>query len=173
MRLLDWTQGDFMPTYPTSGYMCAELCLDGHVITGDTENEPEKTSKFCGECGAETIRACPKCGAPLRGDHVYMGTITWMAPSNYCYGCGAAFPWTIAKIAAAKEHAAEIEDLDETERRQLQETIDDLAAGGARTELAASRFKRLMKKAGVAAGRGFYQVVVDVASDAAKKALMG
>ena len=39
-----------MPAYPTSGYMTAELRLNGHVITGDTENEPQKTSKFCGEC---------------------------------------------------------------------------------------------------------------------------
>ena len=127
-----------MPAYPTSGYMTAELCLNGHVITGDTENEPEKTSKFCGECGAETIRSCPKCGASLRGDHVYMGHITWMTPPQYCYSCGAGFPWTVAKIAAAKEHAGEIEGLDEAERKQLQEVIDDLAAGGARTDLAAS-----------------------------------
>jgi hypothetical protein len=162
-----------MPTYPTSGYMTAELCLNGHVITGDTDNEPEKTSKFCRECGAETIRSCPKCGASLRGDHVYMGAITWMTPSNYCYSCGTAFPWTTAKIAAAKEHAAEIEGLDEAEREQLREAIDDLAAGGARTDLAASRFKRLMKKAGEAVGSGLYKVVVDVASDAAKKLITG
>jgi hypothetical protein len=31
-----------MPAYPTTGYMNAELCLNGHVITGDMENEPEK-----------------------------------------------------------------------------------------------------------------------------------
>lgn len=162
-----------MPAYPTSGYMTAELCLNGHVITGDTANEPEKMSKFCGECGAETIRSCPKCGASLRGDHVYMGQITWMTPPAYCYSCGAGFPWTVAKITAAKEHAGEIEELDEAEREQLQEVIDDLAAGGARTDLAASRFKRLMRKAGVAVGSGLYKVVVDVASDAAKKVLMG
>jgi len=102
-----------------------------------------------------------------------MGTITWMTLSNYCYSCGTAFPWTIAKIAAAKEHAAEIEGLDEAEREQLREAIDDLAAGGARTDLAASRFKRLMKKAGVEFGSGLYKVVVDVASDTAKKLMIG
>jgi hypothetical protein len=65
-----------------------------------------------------------------------MGNITWMTPPAYCDSCATAFPWTIAKIAAAKEHAAEIEGLSETERKQLQEAIDDLAAGGARTDLA-------------------------------------
>ena len=139
-----------MPVYPTTGYMNAELCLNGHVITGDIENEPEKTSKFCGDCGGETLRACPKCSALLRGDHVYLGTITWMTVPSYCYSCGTAFPWTVAKIAAAKEHSAEIEGLDEAKRKELQEAIGDLAAGGARIDLAASRVKRLMKKAGVA-----------------------
>ena len=37
--------------------MTAELWLNGHVITGDTANEPKKLSKFCGECGAKTIRS--------------------------------------------------------------------------------------------------------------------
>ena len=112
---------DFMPAYPTTGYMNAELCLNGHLITGDIENEPEKTSKFCRECGAATVRACPECGASIRGDHIYEGTIAWMTVPSYCHSCGAAYPWTIAKIAAAKEHAAEIEGLDEAERKQLQE----------------------------------------------------
>jgi hypothetical protein len=51
------------------------------------------------------------------------------------------------KGAAAKEQAAEIEGLDEAERELLLEAIDDLATGGARTDLAASRFKCLMKRA--------------------------
>jgi hypothetical protein len=96
-----------------------------------------------------------------------------MTPSSYCYSCGTAFPWTTVKIAAAKEHAAEIEGLDDAERKQLQDAIEDLAASGPRTDLAASRFKRFMKKAGVAVGNGLYKVVLEVASDAAKKALMG
>lgn len=96
-----------------------------------------------------------------------------MTVPSYCHSCGAAYPWTIAKIAAAKEHAAEIEGLDEAERKQLQEDIGELVAGGPRTDLAASRFKRLMKKAGEVAGSGLYKVVVDVASETAKKLFTG
>ena len=159
-----------MPTYPTVGYMTAELCLNGHVISGDVENEPEKTSKFCSQCGAETVHACPNCTVPLRGDHIYHDTITWMIDTpKYCYSCGTAFPWTSAKIAAAKEHAGEIEGLDEADRKQLQEVIDDVAADGPRTNLAVSRFKRFLTKAGPAVGNVAYKIVVDVASDAAKK----
>jgi len=48
-----------------------------------------------------------------------------------------------------------------------------LAAGGARTDLAAGRFRDLMRNAGVAVSSGLDKLVVDVASDAAKKVLMG
>jgi hypothetical protein len=153
--------------------MKAELCLNGHVITGDIENEPEKTSEFCKECGAKTIRNCPKCGTPFRGDHVYHGQVTWMTTPNYCYGCGAAFPWMVTKIAAAKEHAAEIEGLDEHERQQLPGIIDDLASGGPRTELAVGHFNRIMKKVAPTVGSVLQRVVVDVASETAKKWLGG
>src|SRR5437868_13754005 len=104
-------------------------------------------ARFCPECGAETIRACPKCNAALRGDHIIAGMLSPITvPANHCHGCGTAFPWTTAKIEAAKEHAAEIEGLDGVEKVQLQGAIADLAAGGARTEIAASRFNRVMKK---------------------------
>jgi hypothetical protein len=157
-------------------HLTAEVCLSGHTTTSGVERLPELTAKFCRHCGAETIQACPNCNSPIRGDYEVPGVVAIgfrYAPPNHCYNCGAAFPWKTAKLAAAKEHAAEIEGLDAAERTQLQSAIDDLAAGGARTDLAASRFKRLMKKAGETVGGGLYKIVVDVASEAAKKALMG
>jgi hypothetical protein len=153
--------------------MIAELCRNGHIITGDIQNEPEKTSKFCSLCGAETIRACSNCAEPLRGDHIYQGTITWMTEPRYCHRCGAAFPWTIAKIVAAKEHAAEIEGLDDADRKQLQEVIDDVTVSGPRTDLGVSRLKRLVTKVGPAVGNVVVKIVVDVATDAAKKLIGG
>ena len=99
--------------------MTAELWLNGHVITGDTANEPKN-------CRSSVENAEQRPFA-----------------------------------------------LDEAERKLLQEVIDDLAAGGGRTDLAASRFKHLMRNAGVAVGSGLYKPVVEVASDAAKKVLMG
>jgi hypothetical protein len=163
------------PPKAESGYRTAQVCLSGHVITGAVEDEWEATANFCPQCGAETICACPKCNVPLRGDHVIEGMISHIAesPPNHCHNCGATFPWKTAKLEAAKEHAAEIEELDESEKAQLQGAIDDLAAGGARTDLAASRLKRLMKKVGPKVGSGLYKIVLDVATEATKKAIIG
>jgi hypothetical protein len=41
------------------------------------------------------------------------------------------------------------------------------------THVAASRFKRLVKKAGVGAAEGFRNILIDVMSEATKKAIWG
>jgi hypothetical protein len=162
------------PPDPTH-YLTAEVCVHGHPTTQMLEHETELAAKFCPQCGAETIRECPNCQAPIRGYRVVDGGIRVHrdGPPNHCHDCGGAFPWMAEKLAAAKEHAAELDGLDEAEKTRLQVAIDDLAAGGPRTELAASRFKSLMTKAGQAAGSGFYKIVLDVATEAAKKAITG
>jgi hypothetical protein len=154
-----------------SHYQTAEVCVNGHATTSAIERSPELTAKFCPSCGAETIRKCPSCSAPIRGYYDIPGIFD--LAEYHCYNCGTAFPWTQAKLEAAKEHAADLEGLDEREKAQLQAAIDDLAARGARTEIAASRFKQLMKKAGQTVGGGLYKVVLDVASEAAKKLIVG
>jgi hypothetical protein len=155
------------------GYLTAQVCLNGHSVNSGVECSPEFSAKFCAICGAATICTCPGCDVAIRG--AFFGSLTTREyePPNHCHNCGEAFPWTKAKLAAAKEHALEIEGLEQSERVQLQNTFDDLAAGGPRTELAASRFKRLMKKGGQGVGSGLYKVAIDLASEATKKALLG
>jgi hypothetical protein len=158
----------------------AEVCGNGHATTSAVESSPELTAKFCSICGSATIRACPECNAPIQGQNGrYWEDLPSRyvpdeySPPNHCDNCGAPFPWTRARLQAAKEHAAEIEGLDEHERQQLPGIIDDLASGGPRTELAAGSFKRIIKKVGPTVGSVFQRVVVDVASETAKKLLGG
>lgn len=173
----DWLTGrsGYGQMEEPSRYMTAEVCLNGHSTTDDVESCPELTSPFCPTCGSKTIRACANCNTPIRGRYHVPGVVGVFGytPPNFCHRCGRPFPWTQAKLEAAKEHAAELDGLDETEKSQLQGAIEDLATGGARTELAASRFKRLMRKAGQQAGSGLYKFVIDVVSETAKKALTG
>jgi hypothetical protein len=159
-----------------SRYLTAQICLNGHPITSAMEDAPELAAKFCTVCGAATISACLDCNASIRGYYHVPGVISLSdnyAPPNHCHNCGKAFPWTKAKLEAAKEHALEIDGLNDNEKAQLQGAIEDLAAGGARTELGVTRFKKLMKKAGQTVGSGLYKVAIDVASEAAKKLLTG
>jgi len=145
------------------------------LTTSRLEYEPERAARFCQQCGAETSRTCPQCSVPIRGDYESVRSVTHnlRIPPKHCHNCGKAFPWTAAKLAAAKEYAAEVDGLDESEKAWLQSAIEDLATDGPRTELAAGRFKRLMGKAGEAVGSGLYKIALDIATDAAKKMIIG
>jgi hypothetical protein len=49
------------------------------------------------------------------------------APS-YCWKCGKPYPWTERRLQAAKQLVDEFDDeLDESDRAKLKESIDDLA----------------------------------------------
>lgn len=90
----------------------------------------------------------------------------------YCQHCGKSFPWTDAALNAAKEYADEL-DLNGDEKEKLKSSIDDLTSDTARTPLAASRFKKLMSKITPEAGKALLQIVVSVATEEAKKKLLG
>jgi hypothetical protein len=96
------------------GYLTVEVCLNGHLTTGRLELEPLAAARFCQQCGAETIQVCPNCGEYIRGDFERSGTGVepCRVPPKHCHNCGAAFPWAAAKLAAAKEHAGELDGLD-------------------------------------------------------------
>jgi hypothetical protein len=93
-------------------------------------------------------------------------------PPKYCGECGKPFPWTEAALSAAKEYADEL-DLNVDEKEKLKSSIDDLTSNTSRTQLAASRFKKFMTKVTPEAGKALLQIVVSVATEEAKKKLMG
>lgn len=157
----------------TKGYYTAQICLNGHMTHSSLEISPEYAEKFCSTCGARTIEACPTCSSSLRG--AARGHITSSEPPlpSYCADCGTAFPWTTAKLAAAKQLVDEFDELVDAQRDQLKAAIDTLATAGPDAELAASRFKRLTSKVGKAAGSSLQKIVTDVVSESVKKMLLG
>lgn len=173
---MDWIEARHgFATPQTARYMTAEICLNGHSTTNNVEQHPEQTAKFCQSCGKKTIRTCPECNTSIRG-YYFVPNVCYPSdyiPPNNCHNCGAAFPWTEEKIAAAKEYAAEIEELNDNEKKELQGVMDDLAKDSARTELAVTRLKRLINKAGQTIGGSLYKIAVDVATETAKKAIIG
>jgi hypothetical protein len=89
----------------------------------------------------------------------------------YCHSCGKPYPWTAARIDAAKELSDELDGLTAEEKEQLKKSIDDIVVDTPRTTVAATRFKRLASKAGKGAVDSFKSILISVLSEAAKKIL--
>lgn len=152
-------------------YDVAQICMNGHVINSTAKGYPEHNTKFCKKCGAATITNCVKCKSEILGYFHMDGVASFeefIAPS-FCHNCGQAYPWTEIKIKAAKEYAMEIENITETEKQVLTESINELIEDSPRTTLAASRFKKIMTKAGLGVGNAFRDILVDIVSETAKK----
>lgn len=146
----------------------AQICLNGHVITTAFEDFPDHRSDYCPACGEKTIHACTNCNVPIRG-HLRGAFGTGNEPVKpYCHNCGKPFPWTERALAAAKELAEE-SALSEADQQILTESIRGMTSDTANTPLAASRFKKLVAKAGPVVGEAIRKTIVDVISESAKK----
>ena len=157
------------------GYDVAQICLNGHVINKYARTMPEFNKKFCDTCGARTIIACQKCNASIQGRYdsglVIIGPSKPFPAPAFCHNCGAPYPWTESRLQAARELAQELEDLTDDERETLAENLDDIVADTPRTTLAATRWKRVLSRAGPVVADAFRQILVDVMSETAKKVL--
>jgi hypothetical protein len=65
--------------------------------------------------------------------------------------------------------AADLLSLNDEERAVLVQSLPDLISENPRTAVAATKFKRMVVKAGSEAGDLFKKILVDVASETAKK----
>jgi hypothetical protein len=158
-----------------SWYDVAEVCFNGHTSNSSTVHFSQHSKPFCDRCGAKTISACPTCSTPIRGMYHVPGVVGFSSyhPPAFCYQCGAEMPWTAASMNAARLLAEETEGLTDDERDRLAGTLDDLLHDSPMTQVAASRFKRLLSKAGHGTAESFRELLVDVVSEAAKRAIWG
>lgn len=137
------------------------------------ESSSETAERFCSKCGSPTISACSACDVKIRGHYEVPGVLSigfTYRPPNHCHNCGEPFPWTAARVAAAKEMADELEISDQ-DREVLKGAIVDLSTDNPKTELAAVRYKRIVRKGGKAAGTALKSIMVDIVTEAAKKML--
>ena len=158
-----------------SYYDVAQVCLNGHMVNDTWQSSPSFSKDFCPECGVRTIVECPSCRNRIQGFYHVPGVITTSTASvrAYCHACGRPYPWTFAKVEAAKALAAELDELNDSDRLLLQSSIDDLVADTPRTELAIVRFKKVMMKTGKQAADGLKGVLVNVVSEAVRRQLWG
>jgi hypothetical protein len=155
-------------------YMNAAVCLNGHTATESTENHPP--GKFCETCGMALITQCQKCHAFIRGYYHVDGVFDLASrytPPAFCFNCGEAFPWTAARLAAAKDLADEIDNLSDDERSKIKEALEDITGDGPRAEVGATRLKKLLGTASNAVGKALWKASVEIATEAAKKIMLG
>ena len=94
-------------------------------------------------------------------------TFNYQAPA-FCIYCGHAFPWTEARIQAAKELAQEL-TLSDEDKKVVSQAVDDLVKDTPTTIVSATKFKRLVTKAGSSALSVFRDLLVSVISETARK----
>jgi len=157
-----------MGTYDT-----AQICINGHVITEYYNEFPQFRKKYCSDCGASTITSCQNCNTPIRGGYSESFTSSQSPAPSFCHNCGKPYPWVESKLKAARELSDETENLTDDERESLKKSLDDIIRDTPQTPLATTRFKKLAAKAGKVAADGLRDILIDIASEAAKKAIWG
>jgi len=154
-----------------------QACLNGHVTWFDGAEWAQ--TLFCPDCGAETIAACPACSAPLQGSGevvihgppVITAQTVFSDPPAFCYRCGRPLPWTEAALQALADTVNEDEQLDETEKRQLNEAVRDVVADTPRTPRAAHVIQRALAKAGQVTTEVATKVLAEIAVASARHTL--
>ncbi len=172
-------------------YDTAQICTNGHVVNWMSVSKPGDNRRFCDKCGAQTITNCQYCNAMIKG---YYHTIEWtekdvikaiqeavnpppktipynlgLTLPSFCSDCGKPYPWIESKLKAAQEFTDLLDKLSPEERETLKKSLDDIIRDTPQTTVAATRFKRLVAKAGKPVADAFRDILVDVLSEAAKK----
>ena len=166
----------------SGNYDVQQVCEKGHQITGCCTIHPERHKKFCQECGAATISACPSCSEGIQGDPIEVRQ-SWTSPGrrggskmvsgrpvdvpDYCSNCGEPYPWTKNKIVIAIQMFAEFGKLDEEEKGTIEQDIKNIAKDIPQAELSAMRIKRIWENYGEIA----YKVIMEFASKTAAEVL--
>jgi len=163
---------------PTT-YDTAKICVNGHIITDSVQYDAHSQQNFCDKCGEELITNCIDCNAPIRGikripDYLAGSRpISLHEPKPFCYNCGKPYPWTITKLDTAKELAKEFEGITEDDKEILVKSLDGIIVDTPRTQLEASRYKRIISKVGTRSASILHDLIVDIVSETAKKVIWG
>jgi hypothetical protein len=160
----------------TTEYDVAQVCLNGHVVNDSYRSLPQHNRDHCPQCGKKTITECLACHANIPGRYRVRGFGGFEKMNRaeaFCHQCGAPYPWTEARLSAAREYVREIEHLSDNEKGILERSLDDLIRDTPNTQVAALRFKQYGTKAGHAAMEGLKAILIQVMAEAAKKAIFG
>ncbi|MDR7856097.1 DUF2321 domain-containing protein [Tissierella sp.] len=155
-------------------YDIALICKNGHVINDSFKEYPELNTKFCKECGSITIYSCQKCNTPIRGDYnmpgiAFLGGGMETAPA-YCHECGNAYPWTEEKLKAIQE-VMSLGNLTKEDKDDFDKNLNDIVSETPRTKVAALKIKMIGQKVTNEIWEVAKGIIVEIASETAKKTI--
>jgi len=119
--------------------------------------------------------SCQQCNSRIKGHYHVEGVIgfsSFHVPS-FCDNCGQPYPWTDRSKKAAYDLIHFSESLTLDEKHDLNNSIDDLLKDSANSNLAGLKFKKYAAKAGKEVANGLKDVLIDLVSETAKKAIWG
>ncbi len=159
-----------------SSFTNAQVCLNGHIITLSTEQEPFNMENYCADCGAKTIIKCPSCGKQIRGNSLYdtMGFASVdvnREPDAYCPYCGKPYPWTETALKSTALLIQEEAELDEQLKKALVESLPDIISENPGTNLATARIKKALSVASSFTSDALRQFVIDFGCEFIKNQL--
>ena len=94
-------------------------------------------------------------------------------PRRFATNAGKPFPWTDARLRAAKDLADELDDLTSDQRESLKKSLDDLVRETPSARVAETRFKKIMRKAGRDGYEGMRSLLKDIVSETVRKTIFG
>jgi hypothetical protein len=156
-------------------YDVQQVCENGHKITGCYSIGREDRQEFCQKCGEKTITACPNCGAEIPGDPIGEGitgerySLESADVPSFCRNCGEPYPWTQKRIQTAIQNLVEFGDLNEEEKKTIEQDVENIAKDVPEAELSARRIRRIWGRC----SRAGYEIIMEFASRTAAKILKG
>lgn len=168
-----WDSDDY--DRPSNWTDVAQICLNGDVINDSTKEQPQLSKKFCPKCGEQTITTCLNCNKNIAGEIHYsnvFGAHEFKRPS-FCIECGKPYPWTTKKLAVVKELTSELKEISHEDKVTLNKSLEDITKDDTGAEVGAIRIKKIMSKVTGTAGEITQKVIVEIASETAKKILLG
>lgn len=143
------------------------ICLNGHVIRDLTPEQPS----YCGRCGAKTISDCPECEREIRDSLPEGLAITYCGrPPAFCQECGKPYPWTKARLEEARD-LVEMSELPQAEKESLSNDLSALTVDSPHSGVAALKMGQFLRKTSKGVAGAMRQILVEVATEATKKAL--
>jgi hypothetical protein len=150
------------------GYDVALICMNGHVINTMSFEYPVNNTKFCKECGANTIRNCPHCKSQIQGS-IDNGFFHEFELPKYCHNCGESYPWTETKLKALEETISLMDELSIDEKQELMSSAKNITTNNPRSSLSALKIKKLSSKIGKELWSVAKEIIIGIGTEASLK----